>query len=169
MTIFTYLEAHPERTPAILGLESDKYRELVEDLSRAEQQWNQREPNKVYLRQPGGGAKVKLSLGQEVGLCLLVFKQAVNFEIAGLLVGLSSTQAHDIFWKWLPRMRDSIPTSLVEEWEALGEEGPWEADEKDRIVDSWEQARETQQQSGAKEVLLWQAENAHPKESNDQR
>lgn len=145
MDIFSYLEGHPERTRCLLGLNVEEIEELVEHLKREEQPWNQAEGARVNQRQPGGGAKAKLTTQQEVEVCLLILRQGVTFEIAGLLVGLSKSQAHEVFHKWLGRLRQSIPASLVEEAEKLGEALESTPEEQEWLVDSWEQARDRPQ------------------------
>jgi hypothetical protein len=142
MSIFEYLEKHPERTRHLFGITKEQFEELVEYLEHPEQSWNKEKRERVGLRASGGGAKSKLSIAEQVSLCLLILRQGVSQEITGLLYGLSRTQVHTLFHLWWPRIRESLPSSLREEVEELGLELTEEDCGEVLVVDSWEQSRQ---------------------------
>lgn len=142
MIIFEYLKQRPDRTVNLFGITEEKFEELVEYLEHPEQSWNKAKREKVGLRASGGGAKSKLSIGEQVSLCLLILRQGVSQEVAGLIYGLSTTQVNTLFHLWLPRIRESLPSSLREEREELGQEITEEDCGEALVVDSWEQPRQ---------------------------
>jgi DDE superfamily endonuclease/Helix-turn-helix of DDE superfamily endonuclease len=142
MTVFEYLEKHPDRMRHLFGIPRERFEELVEYLQHPEQSWNKGKRERVGLRASGGGAKSKLSIAEQVSLCLLILRQGVSQEVAGLLYGLSTTQVNTLFHLWLPRIREGLPSSLREEREKLGQEITSEECGEALVVDSWEQPRQ---------------------------
>lgn len=141
MIVFEYLEKHPDRSNNLFGIPAEAFKELVEYLEHPEQTWNKEKRARVGLRASGGGAKSKLSIAEQVSLCLLILRQGVSQEVAGLLYGLSTTQVNTLFHLWLPRIRESLPSSLREEIEELELEITKEDCGEALVVDSWEQPR----------------------------
>jgi len=146
MKIFAYLEQRPERTRHLLGLDVEELTALIDYLQHPQQSWNRPEDEEKRLRAKGGGAKPKLSFQQEVELTLFVLRQGVSFEVAGLMYGLSTTQAHTIFHRWQVRLRECLPASLFEEYERLGLELEEPEEGEVWVVDSWEQPRQRPQE-----------------------
>lgn len=113
MIIFEYLEQRPDRIVPLFGITEEQFEELVEYLEHPEQSWNKAKRAKVGLRASRGGAKSKLSMAEQVSLCLLILRQGVSQEVAGLLYGLSTTQVNTLFHLWLSRIRKSLSSSFL--------------------------------------------------------
>jgi hypothetical protein len=66
-----YIQQYPERTKQLLGISHEQFRQLsAQAETHHAQQQAEREKNKVRLNAKGGGCKPKLSLTEEVCLCL---------------------------------------------------------------------------------------------------
>lgn len=111
----------------------------------AQQQQVQRERTKIRLNAKGGGRPPKLTIAEQVCLCLFYLRHLPTFEVLGLQFGVSKSEANDTFHDWLVVLRELLPASLLEQLEH-------EADELEMvlellsefrlIVDSTEQPRE---------------------------
>lgn len=111
----------------------------------AQQQQVQRERTKIRLNAKGGGRPPKLTIAEQVCLCLFYLRHLPTFEVLGLQFGVSKSEANDTFHDWLAVLRELLPASLLEQLEH-------EADELEMvlellsecrlIVDSTEQPRE---------------------------
>lgn len=115
---FHYIQQYPRRTKQLLGI---SYEQLLQLLAQAEvyhaQQQAEREKNKVRVNAKGGGCKPKLSLAEEVCMCLFYLRQLPTFEVLGLQFGVSKTEANDRFHYWLRLLREILPASLLEQVE----------------------------------------------------
>jgi len=115
---FHYIQQYPKRTKQLLGISQEQFQQLlVQAKSRHSQQQAAREKNKVRLNAKGGGRKAKLSLDEEVCLCLFYLRQMPTFEVLGLHFGISKTEANDTFHYWLKLLRELLPASLFEQVE----------------------------------------------------
>lgn len=111
-----YIQQYPKRTKRLLGISHEQFRQLlVQAEARHTQQQAEREKNKVRLNAKGGGCKPKLSLAEEVCLCLFYLRQLPTFEVLGLQFGISKTEANDTFHYWLKLLRELLPASLLEQ------------------------------------------------------
>ena len=115
---FHYIQQYPRRTKQLLGI---SYEQLLQLLAQAEvyhaQQQAEREKNQVRVNAKGGGCKPKLSLAEEVCMCLFYLRQLPTFEVLGLQFGVSKTEANDTFHYWLRLLREILPASLLEQVE----------------------------------------------------
>lgn len=116
---FHYIQQYPRRTKQLLGISNEQFRQLlVQAEVRDSQKQAEREKNKVRLNAKGGGCKPKLSLAEEVCLCLFYLRQLPTFEVLGLHFGISKTEANDTFHYWLKLLRELLPASLLEQVES---------------------------------------------------
>lgn len=144
---YQYIQTYPRRAKLLLGIEFEQFEQLV---SLAQQHYEQQkavsEQQKTRINAPGGGCPQKLSIAEQICLCLVYLRQMPVFEVLGLLFGVSKTTANETFHRWLNLLRPCLPESLLaqmserpEEEMALVEE-MLEAEEL--LVDSSEQTRE---------------------------
>lgn len=109
------------------------------------QQQVQTERTKIRLNAKGGGRPPKLTMAEQVCLCLVYLRHLPTFEVLGIQFGVSKTEANDTFHYWLAVLRKLFPASLLEqlENEASKIEMVLELLSEFRlIVDSTEQPRE---------------------------
>lgn len=117
-----YIQQYPKRTKQLLGISHEQFRQLlVQAEAHHTQQQAEREKNKVRLNAKGGGCKPKLSLAEEVCLCLFYLRQLPTFEVLGLQFGISKTEANDTFHYWLKLLRELLPASLLSSSGRTGE------------------------------------------------
>ncbi len=94
---------------------------------------------------PGGGRKPKLSISEQVCLCLFYLRQMPTFEVLGIHFNVSKTEANDTFDYWLLIFREVLPSSLLEQVESPESDYAIVQEllnEFELIVDSYEQPRE---------------------------
>jgi hypothetical protein len=143
---FHYIQQYPKRTKQLLGISHEQFRQLlVQAEARHSQQQVAKEKNKVRLNAKGGGCKPKLSLAEEVCLCLFYLRQLPTFEVLGLQFGISKTEANDTFHYWLKLLRELLPASLIEQVEHQRSDYALVVELLSQFrltVDSTEQARE---------------------------
>lgn len=144
-----YIQKYPDRSKQLLGISYDQF---VQILTQAElrhtQQQAEMERTKVRLNAKGGGRKAKLSIPEELCLCLFYLRQMPTFEVLGLHFGVSKTQANDIFHYWLGLLREILPASLLEQVERFDSDYALTQElltEFQLLVDSMEQPRERPQ------------------------
>lgn len=141
-----YIEEYPHRTKQLLGISYDQFLYLLAQAElRHAQQQSEMERSKVRLNAKGGGRKPKLSIAQEVCLCLFYLRQFPTFEVLGLHFGVSKTEANDTFHYWLGILRELMPASLLEQVEHQANDYALVQElltEFRLIVDSTEQPRE---------------------------
>jgi hypothetical protein len=86
----------------LLGISYEQFLQLLAQAAeRQQQRQTEMEQTKVRLNAKGGGRKPKLSLAEEVSLCLFYLRQLPTFEVLGLHFGVSKTEANDTFHYWL--------------------------------------------------------------------
>jgi hypothetical protein len=140
-----YIQEYPHRTKSMLGISNEQFQALLKQAKiYHEEQMAIREGKKIRINQKGGGRKPKLTIYEEVCLCLFYLRQMPTFEVLGMNFGISKTEANDTFNYWLKIFRKILPCSLLEQVD-LPEENCSSILEILRefklIVDSTEQAR----------------------------
>jgi hypothetical protein len=80
------------------------------------------ESKKIPINQKGGGGKPKLEIKEQVYLCLFSLRKMPTFEVLGLYLGISKTEAKDTFHYWLEILGleilgDVLPASVLEQVE----------------------------------------------------
>jgi hypothetical protein len=73
------------------------------------------EKNKRRVNAAGGGRKPKLKIEEEICLTLFYLRQMPTFEVLGLQLGISKTEANDTFHYWLGILRKILPSSMLEQ------------------------------------------------------
>ena len=97
-----YIESHPNRCMAMLGISYDNFQQLVEQAKLAHQRYQEeKEKHKIRVNLKGGGRHNSLSINESVCLTLFYLRQPQNFEVLGLNFGASKTTANDTFHYWL--------------------------------------------------------------------
>lgn len=113
-----YIQEYPHRTKSILGISNEQFQALLKQAKiYDEEQRAIREEKKIRVNQKGGGRKPKLTLAEEVCLCLYYLRQMPTFEVLGMNFGISKTEANDTFNYWLKILRKILPCSLLEQVE----------------------------------------------------
>jgi transposase len=94
--VFDYLRKYPLRTKQILGI---SYKQLQSLLNCAQNSHKEikakKERQKIRINASGGGRPEKLTVEEQVCLCLFYLRQMPTFEILGMLFG----REHLIFAK----------------------------------------------------------------------
>ncbi|MDJ0690091.1 MAG: transposase family protein [Xenococcaceae cyanobacterium MO_188.B32] len=82
-----------------MGISYQQWQQLTRTraLTLQEQQ-NLLEKSKVRINAQGGGRKPILSKDEEVCLCLFYLRQMPTFEVLEIQLGISNTEANDIFF-----------------------------------------------------------------------
>ena len=115
-------------------------------LEQEQKKQKQREKASNHQKNPkGAGRPPKLSLAEELCLCLFYLRHAPIFRVLGLLFGVSKTTANDIFHRWLDILRELLPASLYEQTTKNGENWEKMAEKLESfclLIDSTEQGRE---------------------------
>lgn len=141
-----YIQEYPHRTQQLLGINYDQLLRLLTQAElRHSQQLLEMERTKFRLNVKGGGRKPKLSVPEEVCLCLFYLRQLPTFEVLGLHFGVSKTEANDTFHYWLGILRELLPASLLEQVEHQASDYALVQElltEFQLLVDSMEQPRE---------------------------
>ena len=114
--VLDYIEKYPLRTKQILGISYEQLRTLTESSVIKHKKLEKiKENQKVRINAAGGGRPQKLSLSEQIVLCLFYLRQMPSFEILGMLFGISKTEANDNFHYWRKIIRDILPASLLEQ------------------------------------------------------
>lgn len=141
-----YIEKYPDRSSKILGIEYEQWLALVEIAKIEEERIRlAKEQKKVRINKKGGGRPKKLTLEEEVCLCIFYLRQLPTFELLGMHFDISKTEANDTFNYWIKIIRKILPSSLMEQAKKDEEELEKIKEmltEHELIVDSWEQPRE---------------------------
>jgi hypothetical protein len=143
---YDYINEHPERCQRMFGLAYEEFKELIAVMvSYQAQQTEQVLLEKVRINAPGGGCPAKLTVAEEVSVCLLYLRQHPTFEMLGLHYGVSESTANTIYHDWVSRLRQQLPSSWLEEVA----DDPEQLEmlqrilsEQELLVDSTEQPRE---------------------------
>ncbi|MBE9070731.1 transposase family protein [Leptolyngbya cf. ectocarpi LEGE 11479] len=112
---YDYINQNPERCQRMFGLGYQEFSDLIAVIvSNQSARKDQLSPAKVYINAPGG-CPPKLSEAEEVSLCLLYLRQYPTFELLGLHYDVCESTAHDIYHRWVLRLRHHLPSSWLEE------------------------------------------------------
>ncbi|MBW4456937.1 MAG: transposase [Nostoc indistinguendum CM1-VF10] len=113
--VFDYIEKYPHRTKQILGISYEQLQSLLRCAEKRHQEIKvKQESQKIRINASGGGRPTKLSISEQVCLCLFYLRQMPTFQVLGILFGVSKTEANDTFHEWIPILRDILPSSLLE-------------------------------------------------------
>ena len=141
-----YIHKYQHRSKQILGIDYKQFLELVKQAENKHQErqvlW---ERKKIRVNAPGGGRKPKLTIAEQVCLCLFYLRQMPTFEILGMHFNISKTEANDTFHYWLKVLRLVLPSSLLEQVESQESDYVIVQEmlmEFELLVDSYEQPRE---------------------------
>ena len=141
-----YIEKYPERTKQLIGIDYQQWLALLGTAKIEEEKLQlAREQQKIRINKKGGGRPKKLTIEEEVCLCIFYLRQLVTFEVLGLQFNISKTEANDTFNYWIIIIRKLLPASLLEQERKNKEELELVKEmltEYELIVDSWEQPRE---------------------------
>jgi hypothetical protein len=107
-----YIQKYPQRTTAIFGVNLEQLGQLIEALKSHEAERLKVESPPASVNLKGAGRPAKLSVDEQVYLCLLYLRHHPTFEILGLMFEVSKTTAHDTFEFWLNALRELLPASL---------------------------------------------------------
>jgi len=144
--ILNHIEEHPKETQRLMGLDYEQLQQLIQNAERLHHEKQALlESKKVRIIAGGGGRKPKLSLGEQIILTLVYLRHLTTFQLLGIQFGVSESTANDTFNYWLPKLRELLPCSLLEQvkknaadYEVVKEI----LTEYELIVDSYEQVRE---------------------------
>ncbi|ARV61711.1 hypothetical protein BZZ01_26580 [Nostocales cyanobacterium HT-58-2] len=114
--VFDYIQKYPHRTKQILGISYEQLQSLLNcTLKRYQDIKAKQESRKIRINAAGGGRPEKLSIQEQVCLCLFYLRQMPTFQVLGMLFGVSKTEANDTFHYWISILRDILPASLLEQ------------------------------------------------------
>ncbi|MCC5654169.1 transposase [Nostoc sp. XA013] len=114
--VFDYIEKYPQRTKQILGISYEQLQSLLNCAQKRHQDIQAKQSSqKIRINAPGGGRPTKLSMNEQVCLCLFYLRQMPTFQVLGMMFGVSKTEANDTFHEWIPILRDILPSSLLEQ------------------------------------------------------
>lgn len=144
--LLNYIHTYPQRTKRLLGIDYDSLLQLLEQaqLKHTEQQ-AEVERQKTRINAKGGGRKPKMTVAEEVCMCLFYLRHYPTFEVLGLQFEISKTESNDTVHYWIKILRVLLPASLLEQVDAHSSDYEWLQEELRQyqlIVDSFEQARE---------------------------
>ena len=113
---WTYLQKNPTETKRLIGISYQNLIELMEMAKDLDKKHKEKvEKQKTRLIRPGGGAKPKLSVENQIVLTLIYLRQSLTFQVLGLLFQVSESTANNIFNYWLVLLKDGLPPSLIEQ------------------------------------------------------
>lgn len=114
--VFDYIEKYPHRTKQILGISYEQLQSLFKcAIKRHKEIKTEQSSKKIRINATGGGRPPKLLIPEQVCLCLFYLRQMPTFQVLGMLLGISKTEANDTFHDWIPILRDILPSSLLEQ------------------------------------------------------
>ncbi|WP_199316786.1 transposase family protein [Chroococcidiopsis sp [FACHB-1243]] len=107
-----YIQKYQHRTKQILGIDYQQFLELLQQAEfKHKEQQALMERTKIRVNLLGGGRKPKLSIPEQVCLCLFYLRQMPTFEVLGMHFDVSKTEANDTFHYWLLIFREILPSS----------------------------------------------------------
>lgn len=114
--VFNYIRKYPLRTKQILGISYEQLQSLLNCAQNCHEEIKaKKERQKIRINATGGGRPEKLTVEEQVGLCLFYLRQMPTFEILGMCCGISKTEANDTFHYWIPIIRKILPSSLLQQ------------------------------------------------------
>lgn len=144
--ILNHIEEHPQETQRLIGLDYEQLQQLIQN---AERLHNEKpallESKKVRIIAGGGGRKPKLSRGEQIILTWVYLRHMTTFQLLGIQFGVSESTANDTFNYWLPKLRELLPCSLLEQVKKNAADYEIVKEiltEYELIVDTYEQVRE---------------------------
>ncbi|MEG4818452.1 transposase family protein [Microcoleus sp. K5-D4] len=144
--ILNHIEEHPKETQRLIGLDYEQLQQLIQNAERLHHEKQALlESKKVRLIAGGGGRKPKLSRGEQIILTLVYLRHMTTFQLLGIQFGVSESTANDTFNYWLPKLRELLPCSLLEQVKKNAADYEIVKEiltEYELIVDTYEQVRE---------------------------
>ena len=144
--ILNHIEEHPQETQRLIGLDYEQLQQLIQNAERLHHEKQALlESKKVRIIAGGGGRKPKLSLGEQIILTLVYLRHMTTFQLLGIQFGVSESTANDTFNYWLPKLRELLPCSLLEQVKKNAADYEIVKEiltEYELIVDTYEQVRE---------------------------
>ena len=144
--ILNHIEEHPQETQRLIGLDYEQLQQLIQNAERLHHEKQALlESKKVRIIAGGGGRKPKLSLGEQIILTLVYLRHMTTFQLLGIQFGVSESTANDTFNNWLPKLRELLPCSLLEQVKKNAADYEIVKEiltEYELIVDTYEQVRE---------------------------
>ena len=144
--ILNHIEEHPQETQRLIGLDYEQLQQLIQNAERLHHEKQALlESKKVRIIAGGGGRKPKLSLGEQIILTLVYLRHMTTFQLLGIQFGVSESTANDTFNNWLPKLRELLPCSLLEQIKKNAADYEIVKEiltEYELIVDTYEQVRE---------------------------
>ena len=143
---FSHVNAKPDDTKRLLGIDYDQLQELIRNAENIHlKRENEKEQSKRRIISKGGGRKPSLSISEQVVLTLTYLRQHPTFQILGVMFDVSESTAHNIFHYWLDILQELLPESIFAQLEDSKDD--WEVaqeilEDKELIIDSSEQDRE---------------------------
>ena len=144
--ILNHIEEHPQETQRLIGLDYEQLQQLIQNAERLHHEKQALlESKKVRIIAGGGGRKPKLSLGEQIILTLVYLRHMTTSQLLGIQFGVSESTANDTFNNWLPKLRELLPCSLLEQVKKNAADYEIVKEiltEYELIVDTYEQVRE---------------------------
>ena len=144
--ILNHIEEHPQETQRLIGLDYEQLQQLIQNAERLHHEKQALlESKKVRIIAGGGGRKPNLSLGEQIILTLVYLRHMTTFQLLGIQFGVSESTANDTFNNWLPKLRELLPCSLLEQVKKNAADYEIVKEiltEYELIVDTYEQVRE---------------------------
>ena len=144
--ILNHIEEHPQETQRLIGLDYEQLQQLIQNAERLHHEKQALlESKKVRIIAGGGGREPKLSLGEQIILTLVYLRHMTTFQLLGIQFGVSESTANDTFNYWLPKLRELLPCSLLEQVKKNAADYEIVKEiltEYELIVDTYEQVRE---------------------------
>lgn len=144
--ILNHIEEHPKETQRLMGLDYEQLQQLIQNAERLHHEKQALlESKKVRIIAGGGGRKPKLCLGEQIILTLVYLRHMTTFQLLGIQFGVSESTANDTFNYWLPKLRELLPCSLLEQVKKNAADYETVKEiltEYELIVDTYEQVRE---------------------------
>jgi hypothetical protein len=144
--ILNHIEEHPKETQRLMGLDYEQLQQLIQNAERLHHEKQALlESKKVRIIAGGGGRKPKLSLVEQIILTLVYLRHMTTFQLLGIQFGVSESTANNTFNYWLPKLRELLPCSLLEQVKKNASDYETVKEiltEYELIVDTYEQVRE---------------------------
>jgi DDE superfamily endonuclease/Helix-turn-helix of DDE superfamily endonuclease len=114
--VLDHIRKYPTRIKQILGIDKEQYQSLVVcAIAHDEERKKIKESQKRRVNAPGGGRTEILEKEEQILLCLFYLRHMPNFEVLGMMFGVSKTEANVTFHYWRTIIREILPASLLEE------------------------------------------------------
>ena len=114
--ILNHIEEHPQETQRLIGLDYSELQQLIQNAQRLHyKKQDLLETEKIRIIEKGGGRRPKLSIREQIILTLIYLRHMTTFQLLGIQFGVSESTANSTFNYWLPLLRESLPSSLLEQ------------------------------------------------------